>query len=158
MTLTNQNQHALHSETFADTLREILPTGASNQTQHQPNPHPYTIAANPNDKDAMDAVIDAVLTLLNNTAEDIHQAALDSLAQHADQTETLRTALALALEDAANPNNVDPTILALKNADSDPARTNDPENPNAARNRRNNILQTGLVTAQRSLENLREAG
>lgn len=146
---------ALRSDALMEALSAIYPVHSHPETGMPENPHPYTRVAAPRNKLAMEQAVAAVATLLSQCVQDIRDMPHQENPLNPEADDFVRTILHNALHQADHPKNVDPTITALKNADDPAIPQEEYENPRAAELHRNNRIQTVLVAAQRTLENLR---
>lgn len=154
MMTTPEREEKPLSLKYIEALANIYPARKPKRTAHGPSPHPYIIAADPRDKAAMEDAVSALRQMLEEATERVKEMAAREFAGHPDQTATARTALAMALENSSEQQQIDPSILAMRAAEEADRPGREPGgkrgNPSNA-----NRTQLALVTAQRSLENLR---
>ena len=141
---------------FLAALHQAYNEPGHRRTGHGPNPTAETIAANPENKRAMDQTVEALYDLLHRTADNHRQAAESFLESHPQHSAIVRQAILPILEPAHLAGSLDSSILAMGATDTPGMEESEAQNPTHILTNHKAKLQLALLTAERTVSNMRD--
>ena len=139
---------------FLAALHQAYNEPGHRRTGHGPNPTAETIAANPENKRAMDQTVEALYDLLHRTADNHRQAAESLLESHPQHSAIVRQAILPILEPAHLAGSLDSSILAMGATDTPSMEDSEAQNPTHILANHSAKLQLALLTAERTVSNM----